>query len=163
MVAAIRKYRRLLASLNIALAAAILVCVYFSVQPPSLPTAEVKNAGSGRSAEADSAGGTSLGPLESYAVIYARDLRKPLYDPKPIVITSAPPPKPKLTVALVGTVTEPGFSYAMLKGLSGKVKFVSVGQMIDKAELLEISANSVKVKFHGETITLKPAGQGGTP
>ncbi len=96
-------------------------------------------------------------PLSAYSAICQRELRKPLFDAKVSVVSTAkaPPPKPKLAVTLTGTVIEPGFTYAMLRGKSGQVKFVSVGQVIDDAEVTEITSSSVTVKFHGDSITLK--------
>lgn len=93
---------------------------------------------------------TTLQPLQSYAGIYKRDLRKPLYDPKPKAVIKVAPVKPKLTIQLLGTVVEPGFTYAILKDSKGKTKFVSVGQSLDGAELKSISAKSITVIFNGE-------------
>jgi type II secretory pathway component PulC len=94
-------------------------------------------------------------PLIAYETISKRNLLQPLYDS---AAPNQPPPKP--SVKLVGTVIEPGFTYAMLKTKEGQVKGVSVGETVDGAEVTEVKADSVTVKFAGEMHTLKVEGQG---
>jgi hypothetical protein len=86
----------------------------------------------------------------AYDAIGKRNLQQPLYDS---AAPNQPPPKP--TVKLVGTVLEPGFTYAMLKTKDGQVKGVSVGETVDGAEVTEVKVDSVTVKFAGEMHTLK--------
>jgi hypothetical protein len=88
-------------------------------------------------------------PLESYAVIYRMDFQRPLVD------SAAGPAAVKPTVTLVGTVIQPGFTYAMLKNKAGETKWVSVGQTLDGAEVVEIAEDSATVKFAGTVIVLK--------
>ena len=100
--------------------------------------------------------------MSSYAVVYQRALRKPLYDPKPIVVRKAPPPKPKLGVELVGTVVEPGFTYGLFRTKSGRTKLVTVGGEIEGAQLAGVRDGSATLRFNDELITLevKPKGAG---
>jgi hypothetical protein len=156
MVMTLRKRRRILIMVNLLLSVVLVgigsALVLIPVDEPS-----------GRQVSGKKAVGLSKimppvnEPLSAYAAICQRELRKPLFDSKPSAVSTAkaPPPKPQLTVTLTGTVIEPGFTYAMLRGKSGQVKFVSVGQAIDDAEVTEITPNSVTVKFHGDSITLK--------
>ena len=95
-----------------------------------------------------------MGPLADYAVIYRRDLLRPLYDPKPVVKVVVKPKPPKLPVTLVGTVLEPGFSYGMFRTRDGKTKFVRVGQQIGGAEVLSIADDRVTMKYQGRQVVL---------
>jgi len=92
-------------------------------------------------------------PLSAYAVIWNKNLQQPLYDPKPAVVAEKPPPKPALTV--VGTVIEEGFTYALVKTQGGQVKMARVGQTVDGAEVLVVTADSVTVRFAGQEHVLK--------
>ena len=92
-------------------------------------------------------------PLSAYAVIWNKNLQRPLYDPKPAVVAEKPPPKPTMTV--VGTVIEEGFTYALLKTQGGQVKMARVGQTVDGAEVLVVTADSVTVRFAGQEYVLK--------
>ncbi len=92
-------------------------------------------------------------PLSAYAVLYDKDLLRPLYDAAPTVAAKTPPPKP--TVTLVGTVIEQGFTYAMLRTKDGQVKMVAAGQTVEGAEVTEITSDSTTVRFGGQTHTLK--------
>lgn len=91
-------------------------------------------------------------PLSAYAVIYERDLQRPLFDPKPAAPKKKPPPKP--TVILVGTVIAPGAARAVLKTKAGRIKMATVGQTVDGAEVLEVTADSATIRFAGHTHTL---------
>ena len=92
-------------------------------------------------------------PLSAYAVLYEKDLLRPLYDAAPTVAAKTPPPKP--TVTLVGTVIEQGFTYALLRTKDGQVKMVAAGQVVDGSEVTEITSDSTTVRFGGATHTLK--------
>jgi hypothetical protein len=91
-------------------------------------------------------------PLSAYAVIYERDLQRPLFDPKPVAPEEKPPPKP--TVTLVGTVIAPDAARAVLKTNAGRIKMATVGQTVDGAEVLEVTADSATIRFAGHTHTL---------
>ncbi len=95
----------------------------------------------------------SLASLESYAVIFGRDLRRPLVDPVPPKPT--PPPKPKLGLRLEGTILEPNHNYAFFKTKSGDTKIASEGQIVEGAEVISISEGEVTVSFGDQMISLK--------
>ena len=100
-------------------------------------------------------------PLEVYAAAWACDLQRPLFDPEPVLVNRVPPPPPKPTVRLLGTIIEPGHTFAFLRGKDGSAKCVSVGEALDGAEVIEVRADSVVVRFAGQTHTIeaeKPAG-----
>ena len=95
-------------------------------------------------------------PLSAFAVIYRRDLRQPLYDPKPVVAApAAPPPPPKPEVDLVGTAVELGYTYAFLQTKAGKVKMMGIGEELDGLRVTAIADGSATVQFHGQTYTLE--------
>ncbi|HOF17628.1 MAG TPA: hypothetical protein PK082_01870 [Phycisphaerae bacterium] len=94
-------------------------------------------------------------PIENYACIHERDLHKPLFDPKPAAAVVAPQPKPKLTVRLTGTATDPDFTCGFFRTQSGETKMVGVNQTIEGAKVLEVLDKQVKVEFHGDILTLK--------
>ena len=158
MVTALRKRRRMLIVVNLLLLAGLAATGYAIVLMPIDEPVERQAPGE-KDAELSEIMVPAAEPLSAYTAIYQRELRKPLFDRKLTAVArvKAPPPKPKpkLTVTLTGTVIEPGFTYAMLRGKSGQVKFVSVGQTLDKAEVTAVTANSATVKFHGDSITLK--------
>jgi len=108
----------------------------------------------------EAGGDASYGPLSAYAIIYERDLQRPLYDPKPAPKPVAPPPQPPVT--LVGTVIEEGFAVAMLKTKSGQVKMVSEGETVEETEVLEITSNEVRLRYagHEHVLTLKKGTEG---
>jgi type II secretory pathway component PulC len=98
--------------------------------------------------------------LGAYAVIYQRDLRKPLFDPEAAKV-EAPKPPP-LTVTLKGTVVEDGFSYAILRNKGGEEKLLKVGDSLEGAEVVSIEQGEATVHFYGQTITLKAQLKEGT-
>lgn len=153
----LRQRRRLLILVNAALAAAAVACAFsLALAPLEIPDPSSSSDKPMGAAANDS--NAPLRPLAWYAVIHGRDLRKPLYDPKPIVIVKPPPkpkPKPKLTVRLMGTAVEPGFTYGLFRTKSGKDSLVSVGESIEGAEVVSIADGSATVRFHGEMITLR--------
>lgn len=154
-----RARKRLLLAANAILAIAIVACVCLCVLLPP----RVKNAKFSPKDKTLSAGNKAMGrvgPLELYAVIYERDIRKPLFDPKPIRTVKVEPPKPKLTIRLIGTAVEPGFTYGLFRTKSGESKLVSIGQTIGGAEVTAVGEGTATVKFHGELITLKVESKG---
>jgi len=127
------------------------------------PLERIEAAGSpaAATAQAPEETGGEASPLSAYAVIYERDLQRPLFDPKPAAPEKKPPPKP--TVTLVGTVIAPGAARAVLKTKAGRIKMASVGQTVDGAEVLEVAADSATIRFAGHTYTLTiQKGSGGS-
>lgn len=157
MVGTFRQHRRMLIAVNVILGFGILCCFAGFFIPPHIQ----ESAGGGFSPNVVHVEETqsTIRPLKDYDAIFVRNLRKPLYDPKPVNVVKAPPPKPQLTVDLLGTVLEDGFTYAILKNRSGKTSFVSIGEALDGAEVTKIEKDSATVTFHGETILLKVKGK----
>lgn len=91
----------------------------------------------------------------NYAVIYQTDLRKPLFDPTPVVAApAAPPPKPRLEAVLTGTAVDPGSTFGIFRTKSGDTRLVEVGQSVDGAEVIGIEEGKATVKFHGDILVL---------
>ena len=148
----VRRRRRLLICVNAALVAGVLGCVCLALLlPPAVNSSEPGIPDRARTAGEKNS--TKLGPPDAYAVIYQRDLRKPLFDPKPVVVSKPPPKKPKFNAELLGAVEEPGFSYGIFR-TGGRDKLVSVGGTVAGAKLLAIGPGSARLKFNGELITL---------
>ena len=100
----------------------------------------------------------SRGKVENRDELLARDLRKPLYDPKPITVEVKPKPKPPLTLTLTGTAVDPGFVAAFLRTPRGQTHIVAVGESLEGAKVLKIAANSATLLWHGEEKTLTVTG-----
>ena len=114
-----------------------------ATNPQAAPSRDVEASGAGNEAH----------PLEHYAVTWQRDLRRPLYDPPPIVAPKRA--RPELKIRLTGTVVEPGFTYALFATGDGKTVLARVGQKVEGAEVKSISDASVTVLFAGEMLKLK--------
>ena len=138
---------------NAALAAGVLACLCVALFFPPAPNSSAA-APRNRPRASGTTNSPKLGPPASYAVIYQRDLRKPLFDAKPVVARKAPPKKPKFSAELLGAVEEPGFSYGIFR-TGGRDKLVSVGGTVAGAELLAIGPGSATLRFNGELITLR--------
>jgi len=155
-----RGRKRLLWTVNVALGALTAASVAFALAAPlevGVPQLVEAKAASGVDAAKDAA----PDPLLSYAVIYQRDLRKPLFPPK---VVEAPRPaaaKPALGVQLVGTAVEPGHTYGFFRDRSGETKLISVGETVDGAEVTAITDGAATVKYHGDLITLRVPEEGG--
>jgi len=147
-----RGRRRLLLATNAALAAAILACAAAAVLVPLDAEAPRDNGRAGAPTTAPAVG--AVGPRSAYAVIYGRDLRKPLHDAPPPGPAPAPP-KPKFLAMLVGTAVEPGFTYGVFRTAGGQDKLVSPGERIEGAELVAVRDGQADIRFNGEIITLK--------
>ena len=154
-----RRRKHLLVAANVALVATIGTCLWVAAFcPPDL-------AGAGASTDDPTSGSAALGEAEDdtlagYAVIYGRPLRKPLFDPKPVMIAKPKAPEPKFTAVLTGTIVEPGFTRAFFRTRPGQDQVLAVGQKIDGADILEIIDGSATVNFHGKQLTLKVEGGG---
>jgi hypothetical protein len=150
MVGQLRTIRGLLWALSAALTVAVIVSATLFARTDPLeigPQAEGASgklpAGQAQATETDAGG---IDPS-----VWRRDYRRALYDAAP----AGPPPAPKLPVQLRGTVTEPGFSYAILEDQAGKSQFVRIGQTFAGVKLIAIEAGSVTVEFSGRTLTLR--------
>lgn len=157
MVVAYRQQRKMLLAAGVILGLGIVGCLVGFMFPAGIKEPTMSR--SSRDVVQVKELPSTTKPLKEYGVIFARDLRTPLYDPKPVEVVKAPPPKPQLTVDLVGTVLEDGFTYAILKNRSGKTSFVSIGESLDGAEVTKIEKDSATVKFSGESIVLKVTGK----
>ena len=156
----LRQRKRMLWTINVALATAIVVTVAAAALLPL--AAAPQDAGPNDPAKGEAkVQAPRTGPLEAYAGIYRRDLRKPLYDVKAVPAITPPKPKPKMTVALVGTALEPGFTYGMFRTKSGQTKLVRVGETVEGVEVLQIAQESATVRFAGEVLELKVPKRGG--
>ena len=156
----LRTRRRLLWALNAALLLGIAAAAWgLSRMPLRIPTDASETRATDPKADADAR--ARIDPLDEYAAIHARPLRKPLYDPKPLVIQEEPKPKPKYTATLVGTMVEPGFTFATFRTRDGAEELVEVGGTIAGAKLLEVSPSEARIEFHGETLPLTVGAEGG--
>ena len=153
-----RKQRQLLWVGNLILGASVLLAVYWLAIRP-VPV-QAPSPGKSQNVPGVSAGAANSKPLTAYSSVWQRDLRKPLFD-EATTTAAVSAPKTRLNVTLMGTVVDPGYSYALLRSGSGQTKLVEIGQVIDGAELTEVNADTVTMKFGGETVTLQIQKQGG--
>ena len=155
-----RGRRRLLWTVNVALGALSAACVAFALAAPlevGVPEAPEAKAASSAEAAKDAA----PEPLLSYAVIYQRDLRKPLFPPTVVETPRPAPAKPALGVQLLGTAVDPGHTYGFFRDRTGETKIISVGETVDGAEVTAITDGAATVKYHGEVLTLRVPAEGG--
>jgi hypothetical protein len=149
--------KKLLKILIVAQATLAVLCILmFALFPPqrAVPTMD-HSIGDGNAAPKLRNTNASSNPmLQAYTTTLERHLRRPLYDPEPIVQETPPPPKPVLQARLLGTVLEPGFTYAIFRDASGEQKFVSAGQSIEGAEIMSIEDGQATVRFNGESVVL---------
>jgi hypothetical protein len=104
-----------------------------------------------------------LPTLKQFEPFWKRQMRRPLFDPPPNtpVASSATVQKPpsSLGVRLLGTVTEPGRSVAMLMTTRGTIEIKAVGErlgdMPDGAEVVSVNTDRAVLRYHGETISLE--------
>lgn len=154
----LRTQTRLMWMLDVGLA---LVTVAVGAGLALWPVGQSSRAMAVRPATAPSAPGAAprqKPPLSAYAALSGRDFQQPLFDAP---LESRPVPKP--TVTLAGTVIQPGNTFALLKTKAGQVQWAAVGQTVEGAEVLEITADSVKIKVAEDTYTLKVEKQGAGP
>ncbi len=146
MVTLTRRVRkRLLCTANVAMALAIAAVVACAVMVPvERPDAETHAL---RPLPPAPAPPREIKELPAYAVIYERDLGFS-------ALVEAATPAPALTLRIVGTVIEPGFSSAYLETAEGKHKLASVGDTVGGAEVTAITAETVTVLFQGKSLTL---------
>jgi len=135
----IRQQRRILTGLSGALAMSLLAVVLLWALPLDLPRTDpgaVMQPATAPSAQAP-------GPLEGYAIIWQRDLQQPLFDIKPPVTA---PAAPALRVQLLGTAIDPGFTYGIFQTAAGESKLLSIGQSIEGATIVAITADSAVLR-----------------
>lgn len=105
-------------------------------------------------------GGTASAPAN-----WERQLRRPLFDPPPVVAVVVKPPPQPLRVKLLATMVEPENSTAMLKHANGKVVFCKAGDSLgaDEAgtEILKIETGSISVRRGQELLRLTVEGANG--
>jgi hypothetical protein len=156
-----RSWRRLLWTTSIVLAAGIVCVVCAAVFMPLdlAATREPALEDGGRAKAKADPSVKKMVPLERYAVVYERDLRKPLFDPAVVRPPDSSKPKRKLTVTLVGTAVDPGLTYGIFRDSHGKTVLARIGQKIEDAEVVSVEEGSATVKFDGETITLSLPGR----
>ena len=146
--------KRLLWTLNGLLLAGVLACATVAILVPVDVSGRRGGSGVGGSVELGMEE-APVEPLSSFAVIYERPLRKPLYDPAPVVEAAPPPkPKPKPTFTLIGTVVEPGFTYGMFRTNKGETKLVEIGESIGGAEVTAVTEAGATVLMDGESIEM---------
>lgn len=148
-----RAWRNLLRGCSLAsIASALAVLGFVLLTDPALPQESVRVHGS--NATTQIAAGASAGLKgEELLRLAQRPLRREIND-KP----AAPPPA--LALKLSGTVVEPGRSRAILIGADGKAQLRGIGDIVDGAEVLEIAADSITVRYLGSPMVLKPNKEG---
>ncbi len=153
-----RNRKRLLWMLIVALGASIIGCVCFVVfMPLGIQVAEPETNNTGST---ETGSESVVEPLSAYAVVYKRDLRKPLFDPKPVSVRKPSVRKPRLGLKLLGTAVDPAYTYGFFRDRSGQTKLVQVGQTLDGAEVIAITDGSATVRYHDEIIVLEVAKKG---
>jgi hypothetical protein len=152
-----RTRRRALWALNALLLGGIAATVAWAATvpvrtPPLSETTTTQPAGDG------SAHRAARRKAEYREQLLARDLRKPLYDPKPVEVVVQPKPKPPLTLTLTGTAVDPGFTAAFLRTRRGETHIVAVGESLDGAKVLKVTADSATLLWHEEEKNLTVSG-----
>ena len=150
----VRKRRRMLLLANTVLLAAIVASVGAALYLPLAGATEMPWAGEAGQVS-ESLPGPTLGPLAAYGVIHQRDLNRPLFDPPPAPVVKVEPPPPQLTIRLIGTAVEPGFTYALFRTSSGEERLVRVGEVLEGAEVTAVGDRTATVKFHGRLLKLE--------
>lgn len=105
----------------------------------------------------------ALGP-NSFAALWERPLRRPLFDPPPPTLKVAEKKVPlPIRARLLATMIEPENSTAVLRLASGEVVFRKVGQPLGtdepNAKIARIEAGSVSVSRNGDETRLLVDGQ----
>lgn len=85
-------------------------------------------------------------PLSWYAPLWERNLRQPLFEPT-AATESAPAPPPELPL-LVGTIVEPGRSFAHLRTRDGRTVVKPVRAIVESYEVMAIESGRVQLR-HG--------------
>lgn len=92
--------------------------------------------------------------LDQFEALWALNLQQPLYGASVPVTPTTPAKQPMpLSVRLAGTVVEPGHSVAIFVS-GGKIILKGVGDQIDQAEVLTITAHGVSLRHRGKEVDL---------
>ena len=143
-----RDRKKLLLAIDVVLVAAIAGFVAIALAP--LGQADVTEADA--TLRPTSAPASShIGPLDEYAVIYQRDLARPLYDAPPAVVVT---PTVALPIRRTGVMGEPGSYYGMFATSTNETKLAGAGDTVEGVEILEVTGNSATVRFGGKTSKL---------
>ena len=149
--------RRLLPALNAVLAAATAACAVAAFLPPAVDAPRPTATQPARD-QAESAAGGDAAPLAGYAAIWSQDLRRPLFDPKPV---KQEPVRPRLEVELVGAVVEPNAAYGIFRTKAGQDVLAGVGEEVAGAKVVSIEEGKAVLELAGQTFTLTvPAREG---
>jgi hypothetical protein len=148
-----RDRKRLVIAANASLAVALIACLAWAILPANVDISP--QTGGLSTAPAGPMRAESPLSANDYSIIYQIDLRQPLVDPPPAAAPAPTQAQVTVPVRLVGTVVEPGFSYAMLRNSAGEVKTVGVGESVDGVEVVSIVPGSAVVRYSGQTATLK--------
>jgi hypothetical protein len=139
---------------NAALAAGLVAVAVAALLPPDdVRAPAVQRRGAAPSSDTED----RIGSLESYAGVWQRPLRSPLFDAPPPKETPKPTPPPP-TFRLVFTAVEPGASMATFRTAGGELRTISVGESIDGAVLLEVTRTTATVQAAGQKYTLTREG-----
>jgi hypothetical protein len=84
-----------------------------------------------------------------------KDLRGPLFDP-PQTRQARPAKRPSMTMSVVGIVSEPGHSMAMLQKSDGTVVLCAEGETVEDAggpvTVTKVEQQKVTVRYGGEVL-----------
>ena len=101
----------------------------------------------------------SLPSLSSYAPIWNLQLRPKAKivtpPPAPVQHVAPPPPSKPFTAKLTGTILEADRSMALFTTKTGDIQFVSIGQMIEDAKVVQIEPEKVILDRNGQTLTIE--------
>ena len=147
-----RSRKRLLVGVYMALAAGFAATFAAALKPSQDMAVDSRGRAPGPSATAADA--VDIEAAAAYAMIYQRDVRRPLYDPPPVRVAKPTPRQPKLTIQLTGTVIEPGSAMGLFRTSDSRHKFAGVGDIVEGAEVLSVVEGRASVKFEGRMFTL---------
>jgi len=106
----------------------------------------------------DAADSPGAAEVDRYSVLWLRSVRQPPVERK-APVRPPPPPRP-VPLKLLGTVTEPGNSFAILVEGRGTQHLCRVGESVQGVKVTAIAGDGVTVQFDGREIVLKPEGGG---
>ncbi|MFA6135163.1 MAG: hypothetical protein WC869_14210 [Phycisphaerae bacterium] len=152
---------RLLQIASLSLAGGTVLVAVLSLAWPLAGTGPLQTRAAGKTGPATQRASSPL-PFTSYDAICRVDLTKPLFDPPPPKAPAVPDvPPPKLNMRLTGTANEPGYVCAFFITPQGAIKVVRVGETIEGAEVIAITAGSVRLRQGGQEVTMTLAAQEG--
>lgn len=146
-----RQLGRLLWWANAALCAGILLVLALSFMPLE---AQEALAGGPQKQPTTQKAQAAAKSLDHYAVLWQRDLQRPLYDPAPTA--AAGPAKPKLQIRLVGTAVEPEYCRGFFDVPGKGTVVAAVGDKVGEGAIVKsIEDQSAVVEYLGEDVSLK--------